>query len=76
MPPPPLSVNGVRPKMEERRAPHGPVGKGTVPECAPLSQPGSFTALKHYCEELFDLVCCDVKPNWLIWNVKPLDVSL
>ncbi|XP_029360718.1 KH homology domain-containing protein 4 isoform X1 [Echeneis naucrates] len=25
MPPPPLPVNGVRPKMEERRAPQGPV---------------------------------------------------
>lgn len=30
MPPPPLPVNVVRPRMEERRAPLGPVGKGTV----------------------------------------------
>lgn len=30
MPPPPMPVNGVRPKMEERRAPQGPVGKGII----------------------------------------------
>lgn len=30
MPPPPLPVNGVRPKPEERRAPQGPVGKGIL----------------------------------------------
>lgn len=30
MPPPQLPVNGVRPKMEERRAPKGLVGKGIV----------------------------------------------
>lgn len=29
MPPPPLPVHGSRPKMEERRAPQGPVGKTT-----------------------------------------------
>lgn len=28
MPPPPMPVNGVRLKMEEKRAPQGPVGKG------------------------------------------------
>lgn len=30
MPPPPLPVNGARPKTEERRAPQGPVGKGIL----------------------------------------------
>lgn len=30
MPPPLLPVNGVRPKMEERRAPQGPMGKDIV----------------------------------------------
>lgn len=31
MPPPPLPVNGVRPKMEERRVPQCLVGKGIIP---------------------------------------------
>lgn len=30
MPPPQLPVNGLRPKMDERRAPQGLVGKGIV----------------------------------------------
>lgn len=30
MPPPPLTVNGVRPKVEERKAPQGHVGKGVI----------------------------------------------
>lgn len=46
MPPPTLPVNGVRPKMEERRAPPGPVGKelscglkNPCPNLNPQSQP-------------------------------------
>lgn len=30
MPPPPLAVNGARPKVEERKAPQGPAGKGVI----------------------------------------------
>lgn len=35
MPPPLLPVNGVRPKMEERRPTQGPVGKAITPPPGP-----------------------------------------